>query len=380
MIAVVRWVSFGVGLALVVYTASSVIRSLIVPRGYSSMIVRYVSTVVKRLFLAVANRFETYEVKDKILALQAPIWVVAQLFTWLALFLFGYALMLWPLIDGPLGLALLESGSSVFTLGFAGTHTTAATVVHFLAAATGVVIVALQIGYLPTLYAAFNRRETLITTLQSRAGAPAWGPEILARHQLTNLLTALPGLFTEWESWSADVSESHTNYPVLLWFRSPHPLRSWILGLLAVMDSAALCLAVSPSVAPTQARLCLRMGFVSLRNIADFLGIPYDRDPMPDDPIELTYEEFSGGLRRMEEVEYPMERTPEEAWPHFRGWRVNYERIAYTIADMVVAPPGPWSGERSHLPGMAIIPQRPADRRPDDLQTDLRPKGRGFGL
>ena len=27
-----------------------------------------------------------------------------------------------------------------------------------------------------------------------------------------------------------------------------------------------------------------------------------------------------------------MQRTPDEAWPHFQGWRVNYELIAYDLA------------------------------------------------
>jgi hypothetical protein len=43
------------------------------------------------------------------------------------------------------------------------------------------VIVTLQIAYLPTLYAAFNRRETEIALLNARAGIPSWGPELLAR-------------------------------------------------------------------------------------------------------------------------------------------------------------------------------------------------------
>ena len=41
-------------------------------------------------------------------------------------------------------------------------------------------------------------------------------------------------------------------------------------------------------------------------------------------------------------------------------------------------PAGPWSGERSHLPGMAIVPQRPANRQPDDPLPD-RPKAERFG-
>jgi hypothetical protein len=31
-------------------------------------------------------------------------------------------------------------------------------------------------------------------------------------------------------------------------------------------------------------------------------------------------------------VNFPVERNPEAAWPHFVGWRVNYEEAAYAIA------------------------------------------------
>jgi hypothetical protein len=193
------------------------------------------------------------------------------------------------------------------------------------------------------------------------------------------LMDELSDLYTDWERWAADVTESHTNYPVLVYFRSPHPLRSWVIGLLAVLDAAALQLSLSPSTTPTDARLCLRMGFTCLRSIADLLRLPYDPDPLPDDPIELTYEEFLGGVHRLEEVDFPIERAPEEAWPHFKGWRVNYEAVAYALADLVIAPPGPWSGPRRHLPGLAIVPQRPPDRQPDDPGAESRPKATRFG-
>jgi hypothetical protein len=379
MMQVIEWIGFAVGLVAVVATAGSVLRTLVVPRGLAAKLSYVIARFVRKSFLAVANRLDDYESKDHVLARQAPIFLLVQLFTWLAIFYLGYALMLWPLVNGGLDQALLESGSSMLTLGFASTHTAGATVVHFMAAATGLVVVALQIGYLPTLYGAFNRRETLVTMLQSRAGAPAWGIEILLRHQLAGLLDRLGDLYADWERWAADVTESHTNYPVLLYFRSPHPLRSWVVGLLAVMDSAAVCLAVAPSLAPTEARLCLRMGFLCLRNIGDFMRIPYDPDPLPSDPISLTFEEFHAGIGLLEDRDFPMERTAEEAWPHFHGWRVNYESLAYAIADSVTAPPGPWSGPRQHLPGMEIIPQRPADRQPDDSKEHLRARGEGFG-
>jgi hypothetical protein len=40
------------------------------------------------------------------------------------------------------------------------------------------------------------------------------------------------------------------------------------------------------------------------------MRIPYDPDPYPDEPIELTYEEFLGGMHRLQKIGFPMERTP----------------------------------------------------------------------
>jgi hypothetical protein len=366
---VVKWPAFAVGIVIFLSVSISLLRVFIVPRGLSSKVGATVGWAVRRIFLLIANRFDTYEAKDRVLALQAPIVLFAFLITALGSYLLAFALMLWPFnTDFPT--ALRESGSSLLTLGFAGRELVGPTVIHLSAAAAGLAVVALLIAYLPTIYGAFNRRELLVTVLQSRAGSPAWGPEILARHAMNGLLGDLPHFYSEWERWAADVAETHTNYLVLLYFRSPQPLRSWLVGLLAVMDSAAIQLAISPSTAPVQARLMLRMGFTALRDIASATGIPYDPDPMPDDHIELTFEEFRAGIARIERFDFPMERTAEEAWPHFHGWRVNYESIVYALGDLIVAPPGPWSGTRQHLPDLMLIPHRPLDRSPVNPMKD----------
>ncbi|MCU1460778.1 MAG: hypothetical protein JWO37_853 [Acidimicrobiales bacterium] len=360
------WVGFALGLFVLPFVSTSVLFTLVIPRAIPSRLSVFVSRrLVRTAFLFVANRFDDFARKDRVLALSGPISLLTLLFVWIVGYLFGFALLLWPLAGHSFATALREAGSSMFTLGFATSpHSAASTAVDFAAAGTGLLVVALEIGYLPTIYASFNRRETLVTVLQSRAGVPAWGPEILARHQLVGLMANLPAFYREWEYWAADVAESHANYPVLITFRSPHPLRSWVLGLLSVLDAAALQLALDPAAAPTDARLCLRMGFVALRDIANVLKIPHDPDPRPDAPLDLTYDDFLEGVRRLEEVGFPMERSPEEAWPHFRGWRVNYESISYALADFTVAAPAPWSGPRSR--GGTIEPLRPVDRTPED--------------
>jgi hypothetical protein len=369
-----RWISGIAGLVVVILTWISLINTLIVPRRLQSPLYRALGRVDQKFFAWLAGLFNDYMKKDRILAYFGPFGLLTLLSTWLLLFFVGHALLIWALVAGPFWEAFRESGSSMLTIGIASRSAVGATAVYFLAGATGLIAVALLIAYLPALYGSFNRRETLVTVLQSRAGVPAWGPEILARHRLVNMQDDLPNFYAQWEMWAADVAETHTTYPILIFFRSPHPLRSWIIALLAVLDSAAAYLSLCPRTAPTQARLCLRMGFTCLRDVADAVGFDYDPDPFPDDPIDLTFEEFAGAVARLEDAGIVSERSTEEAWTHFHGWRVNYESLAYQIADYVVAPPAPWSGPRSKLPGMAIVPRRPPDRHPDQSAGDVEPK------
>ena len=217
-----------------------------------SRIPRAVFIVNTFVFHFVADRTSSYERRDRILAVQAPVQLIAQVVAWLALYQLGFGLLMWPLIGGGgLGTAMEQAGSALCTLGYLVPHTSGVAALDAVVALAGLGTVALQIGYLPTLYAAFNRREALITMLDSRAGVPSWGPELLARthYGLESGVSAvgeLPELFEAWEQWSADVSESHTTYVPLIWFRSPRPLSSWVTAQLAVLDAAALYLALLP--------------------------------------------------------------------------------------------------------------------------------------
>ena len=235
-------------------------------------------------FHFVADGFDSYEPRDRILAAQAPIQLILQIVVWLAVYELGFALLLWPTMrTGGLAGAFALAGSSLCTLGYLAPHNGGSRVLADIAALVGLGTVALQIGYLPTLYAAFNRREGLVTMLDSRAGVPSWGPELLARTHYglgsgVSAMGQLPELFEDWERWSADVSESHATYLPLTNFRSPRPLSSWLTAQLAVLDAAALYLSLLPDAAgAVSARLCLRGGFTCLGTIARARGIRHSR-------------------------------------------------------------------------------------------------------
>lgn len=352
------------GAAILLATTANLLGTLVVPRSRPNLVFRGIDAGVDAFCRIATARLTDYERRDRLLAAQGPLFLVVQLSVWLGAYELAYSLILWPQVAG-LAEAAREAASSLFTLGFAATLGAGPSVVDSLAAATGLIAITLQIAYLPTLYAAFNRRETDVALLGTRAGTPPWGPELLARTRYGILARNddLPSLYAQWERWAADVAESHSNYPVLVRFRSPQPLSSWLVGLLAVMDSAALLLALAPSRERIEPRLALRMGFSALRQIAAALRIDFDPDPDPDAEIELDFGDFEAGVRMLREVGFPVERSAEDAWPHFRGWRVNYEPIAYELARRTDAVPAPWSGPRRFAhPTIQVV--RPPTRQP----------------
>ena len=360
----VRWLGFAVGVVLLLATASSVIKTLLIPRASRSAFGSSLGWLVRGFFRKITTRVEGLRQRERILAASGPTWLISLLVTWLASLYVGFALLLWPLKWGGFPSALEESGSSIFTLGFIRPSGPAPSAIVFLAAASGLALVAMLIAYLPVLYAAFNRREIQVTTLEALAGAPAWGPELLARQALIGDVAYLPKVYERWTEWAADIAESHTNYRALLFFRSPDPQASWLLSLLAVLDAAALHLAVNPSSAPAEARPLLRVGYLTMRKIAYAVGIPVNKDPHPDDPLVLTRQEFDDALEHMREAGWQFERNAEDAWPHFHGWRVNYEAAAYALARFLDLPPAVWSGTRPRHRPPPQLPVRPPHREP----------------
>ena len=358
-------VEYVVGLLIVLVTIVSVLFILVLPRQPQGLekLTLIVNKSVHYTFVALSRLARTYEGKDSVLAPTAPVALLAQLLFWAASLVLGFALMLMNTTHSFVH-GLTQALTALFTVGAIHSGGAPNTALDIAAGATWVVIVALQIAYLPSLYNSFSRREALVTMLESRAGAPAWGPELLARHQLVGIIDALPQLYGDWEEWAAEVTESHTTYPVLLLFRSPEPWLNWIIGLLAVLDAGAMQMALCPTTAPSQTRLCLRMGFTMFNRLAASLGYPVDPDPDPDATITLSYEEFSSAVDKLNLIGFPTERSAEEAWPHFRGWRINYESSAYRLADSFTAPLAPWSGTRRNLRAGVVEPKRPPHRAP----------------
>ena len=119
--------------------------------------------------------------------------------------------------------AFTRSGSSIFTLGFAFARDLPETTLSFVAATVGLVLVALLIAFLPSIYAQFSRREVLVGQLDTRAGTPPDPAVLLERAVRIDWLEELDDLWIAWDQWFVELEETHTSNVALPFFRSQHP-------------------------------------------------------------------------------------------------------------------------------------------------------------
>jgi len=351
VLLVLRVIVFLAGMVLVAWTLFSAIRTIVLPRSAPDQLTRFAFVGVRRILLALPLRWaRTYEQTDRILAFYAPIGLLALLFTWLAMVLAGYTGLFWAISMPSWYEAFRASGSSLLTLGFAPIEGLGATVLAFSEAAIGLTMVALLIAYLPSIYAAFQRREAAVTLLEVRAGQPPSAVEMIARFHRIHGLDRLSEQWQTWEAWFADVEESHTSLAPLVFLRSPDPRKSWVTAAGAVLDAASLTRALVDIPADAQADLCIRAGFLALRSIASYFGVPYNPDAhFPDDPISIEREEFDQAWDQLSEAGVPLKADRDQAWLDFAGWRVNYDRVLVSLCQITMAPYAPWSSDRSLL-------------------------------
>jgi hypothetical protein len=220
-------------------------------------------------------------------------------------------------------------------------------VLAFLEAGIGLGLLGLLIAYLPTIYAAFSRRELQVTQLEVRAGNPPSGVQVLVGAQRMERFHLLTEFWRSWEVWFTEVEETHTSLGVLSFFRSPVGHRSWVTASGAVLDAASLRLAATDLAFDPDAGICVRAGFFALRAIADYYGIPYDHDPQPGDTISISKDEFLDACDQLVAAGIPVREDRDAAWFDFTGWRVNYDVPLLALAGFIAVPYAPWSSDRS---------------------------------
>ncbi len=116
------------------------------------------------------------------MALYAPLSLLLLPVVWLGMILGGFMMMFHALGVSSWRTAFVESGSSLFTLGFVRPGDVPTDVLAFLDAAFGLGVVALFVAYLPSIYNAFSRREVLVALLSAPRRHAAVGDRVPDPH------------------------------------------------------------------------------------------------------------------------------------------------------------------------------------------------------
>lgn len=345
------------GVAGVIGVLGSVIRTVVLPRAIPARLARVAFLGVRSLLLLrlrLSRSRADYRTRDRVFAQQAPLGLFAQLVTWTSLLYVCFAALFWSLSHnklsgGGIAGAFELAGSSMSTLGFDKPSGIALQLLSFGTAAVGLTLLALVITYLPSLYGAFARREALITKLAVRAGRIPSGPSLLTHSWKLERFERLEEVWDAWEDWFIDLGESHTTFPQLGFFRSPHPDSHWVLAAEAVLDGAALFETVCDVPRQSRSELCLDAGVNALAGIADFLGIPHE-PPSEEAEICLSSEQFTDARRDLAALEVPIVEDAEASWREFRQLRARYEPLIAVLGRMTDAPRSDWSSWSDEMP------------------------------
>jgi hypothetical protein len=303
-----------------------------------------------RPWRGIAQIIKSPTIRESFLGYFGPLSLILLLILWAFGLILGFALLHWGSgehvqLGGEgitFGTLLYFSGETFFTLGLGDVApmNTLERGLTVLEAGMGFAFLGLVIGYLPTIYSAFSRREVEISLLDARAGSPPTAAELLERLGNCPDGRGLDSVLQSWERWSSEVLESHISYPVLSFFRSQHSNQSWLGALTMILDSCALLLVEIDGVRNEQAELTFAMARHALVDLAQVLRAAYNlhsHDRLPGhemDRLRASLKENNLHLKEGVEAEQRLKEL-----------RLMYEPYAQAMAKTLLIELPPWIHE-----------------------------------
>jgi len=338
-----------VGVALVLAVLLDAFETAVLPRRVQRQfrISRWFYRNTWRPWAKLTSHIKSQARREAVFGYFGPLSMIGLLGIWAAGLIFGFALLQYGAQghfsagNQPITFRLLlyDSGETFFTLGY-GDVIPASSLARLLAvfeAGMGFAFLGVVIGYLPTVYSAFSRREIEISLLDARAGSPPSANELLTRAVNSLDQGTLDRLFHDWERWAAEVLESHLSYPVLSFYRSQHSNQSWLGALTVVLDATALVIAGIDGVSNEQSRWTFRIARHAVVDLAQVLNARYD----PSATDRLTSEDLV--LIRAQLAQKGLKlRDSVEAEEKLGQLRMLYEPYVLALAKTLYISLPPW--------------------------------------
>ncbi len=342
LLFVLRLLSGVGGVMLVITTLSAAIRSFILPRNEVVRLNIWVFRGIRLFFDFAARLANSYEQRDRIMAHYAPVALVALPVVWEALVSLGYTCMFWALGEGSWRKCYELSSSSLLTLGTANSHKLHIVALSYSEATLGLLLLTLLLSYLPTIYQAFSRREATVALLELRAGTPPTAACLLGWLNHDGSVQNDDQQWAEWERWFVEIEESHTSLPILSFFRSPQPGRSWVSSGGLILDTAALLFAAVNGPQPRQAQLTFKAGCLALNRVYRFFNDKAGTDAPTLQPGEENSPpgraDFDRACETLADSGLPLCSDLDAAWLRYNELRSRYATALDFMARLTMAP------------------------------------------
>ena len=347
------WVEVVAGAVTVLWTLLDIFRSAVVPRPAVGrlVMVAYAIRPAWRIWRWAGTRISRTARRETWLATFGPFAIFLMFGVWALALIFGYGLIFHGLgVDlrppsRSFGEALYFSATTLVPLSY-GDITPAdvpSRITTVTESGSGVVLAALVITLLFSLYQSFQARETLVVAFDAVAGAPPSGVQILETSAERTMRAQLGHTFDEWRSWAAAVLESHLAYPILVYFRSSHDNEAWLNSFGAVMDAATLVVSTVEDDAAAAAKLMLTVGTHLVEDLAWYFGLARS------DEAYVERSEFEAAYERLSAAGYRC-RDLSTAWHDFAARRAKYGYMLNQMAKKLAIVPAQWIGDRSYVP------------------------------
>jgi hypothetical protein len=285
---------------------------------------------------------------DTMLGLYGPLALLTQLVVWALGLVLGFALLEWAVAGGAFWDRIFFS-SGLFLSAGAAEGSNAVRAVELLEAATGVAVLFIVIGYMPSVYSAFSRRESAVSQFAPRAGTPPAAGVVIHRAIGHQHWQELRQELQAWEEWSAELMETHLSYPLLAFYRSQHVSQNWLASLTVMVDVAAFVKATAPDGKVRPADVTFAIGRHALAD----LTLQFQLQPLAAD--RLSREEFAD-LYAIVEAAADDAVEEEDGWRRLAALRDEYEPNAAALADFLALGLPAWTA--------AVAPERPSVREP----------------
>jgi hypothetical protein len=300
-----------------------------------------------------AARLLPAQAADTMLGIYGPFGLLLNLVLWVAAMMLGYACLQWAGGShlGPMravvsfGDDFYFSAATMTTDGPASltAQTTFARIVQVIDSGSGLAVLAIVIGYLPSLYQAFSRREATVSQLDARAGSPPSAGRLLLRSADNEGWPALNRYLGSWEPWVAELMETHLAYPVLAYFRSQHVNQNWLAAICTVLDACTFTIAAAPAGTVDATRFT----FAIARHAVADLSYSFHVSPTPPPLERLPAAELGELVSQLRALGVEMGAEPQVIAERITRIRAFYEPYVNALAERLELAMPPWLAPES---------------------------------